>query len=114
VRAADHEDMAQAVALAILHNPLAPLGAAHVVAHPLAGVDEIAAGGANQAEVAHLAADRRRGRLVEAVHALGDGALAHQRQALQRQPDHLHVDHAQRSSKLRRLSAAAQRCRGIV
>jgi hypothetical protein len=69
VGAADGDHQLERPALAELLQPLAPLGRAPEVAHPLAGRDEAAGDGPGLVHPAELAGERGRARLVQLAHA---------------------------------------------
>ena len=93
---------------------LAPLAGAVEVAHPLAGVDQVAAGPADGLELLVLAAERRRRRLVQTAHPLLNRALADQRQPLCRQPDHLEVRELPGPAQLASLRTQPPRRGGVA
>ena len=94
------EHHAAAVALGELGDPVAPLRGAAVVEHRGAGGDEEAERPGAGHRVRGAALERRRGRLVEPPHALVDAGARDQRGALERQPEHLEVGHAEPAPEL--------------
>jgi hypothetical protein len=84
LRAADVEERAQLPARGELPHFFTPLSRPLDVADALARRDEVAADLADPHQVAHLSGGRGHGRRVEAAHPLGDAALVHEREALER------------------------------
>jgi hypothetical protein len=93
---------------------LAPLPGARVVAHELAGEDQIAAREADREVLAHLARGGSDGRLVQSSHALGDLALADAREPLERKGGHLKIHVIELAAPRARLAAALARERRVA
>ena len=111
--AAVGEHHAAAVALGELGDPVAPLRRAPVVEHRGAGGDEEAERPGARHRVRGPALERRRGRLVEPAHALVDARAGDQRRALEREPEHLEVGHAEPAAELGRRVRASSPARAV-
>src|SRR5919198_2487918 len=114
VRPTKGEERPQAGAIAVLGEALAPLRRPIVIAHALAGEDQIAAGEPDLGPVGHLAADGGGARLVQQPHPLLHAPQADERQALEGARGHLEVEIAERLGKLPRLHAQPPRLLGVL
>jgi hypothetical protein len=100
VRAAGDRHEIGVHAPAELRDLAAPLGGTLEVTHPLAGVEQEAKRPARRNDLFELAGERSGGGLVQAAHAVRDGAFVHERQSLDRHSEHLERHHAETSPQL--------------
>jgi hypothetical protein len=94
------EQRCQPVALAELEDPFAPLRGAGEVTDALTAEDHPAARAGDHLGVAHLARGRRRGRLVEQAHPLGDKTGGNTGDPVRCPRVHLQVEHPQAAGDL--------------
>ena len=98
--AAEGEHVAAPVALGERRDPVAPFDRALEVQDRGAGRDDEAERPGARHRDRRLPLERRRGRLVEAGHALVDPGAGDQRRALQGQAEHLQVGYAEAAAEL--------------